>query len=247
MQFAQRFTGLETIFFDGGEIVSSSKLSILLIILKKRFYEEQRFYTTNERAVTMKLIDFVEDLQLLYMSQDTPLYQTHDGPAVNILADNLIYTTQVSLKVNEIPADVLLKFNQLRHDIINMENQRNFSLYRFINGELFQRFINITNKIDYNRLPGISQDINNSLDALSKFNSLIEDRFMLMLNNLDERNTLRVNIILSYIDKLESFLNDFSQERHSSSTLPSSSSDVLVSYNQSTIEITELESMAIDV
>lgn len=205
----KRFVGLEKVYFDGSEILSSSKFALILGILKNKISEELHGYTQDETKNAYDIVKLAENLQLLYLTIDSPLYSTQSGLDINILAQRMTQEIQESMKFRDMPRKEQEIYQKLYSEVVVKENNRRRLLQNFISTEIFLRLMKEDNLYDVSCLLGMSNRVRSSLDTLSSFNKMVTERFNLMRTDLKNDNVYKVNFVLGHIDKFKEFHNNF--------------------------------------
>lgn len=202
-----RYTGLETAFFDGVESLPWSKFVLILDQLKARIKREQERYCIEEVRLANELVRLADNLSLLFISQDTPLYRSQQTQAVTFLADDLIYKFQQPMQLNELPEMHRTAYQQLYSATRREIQQRQRNLQDHYTVESFLRSVDYSQRIEMSCLLGMSRKVGRVLDQLSQFNRIISERHSLMQTHVGANNTFKVNYILDHIPTLEEFYN----------------------------------------
>ena len=205
----KRTVGLEKVYFDGSESLSSSKFALVFNNLKNRISQEEHAYTSEELKNAYDIVKLADNLQLLYVTGDTPLYSTQSGFDVNILAQNMVTYIQKPLIFNELPYREQDIYQSLYKEVRECSEKRNAFLEEYITVEKFLRQLNEDNLFDISCLLGMSNRVRTSLDTLAKFNKMITERFNLMRTHLGNDNIYKVNFVLGHIEKFVNFHNEF--------------------------------------
>lgn len=202
---ARRFPSLHTVVLNGTECLPFSKFALIVDIVKARIANEYLLYSSSEQKVTQKLLNVINALQLLFLSQDTPLFGDENSIIVKIIADDLIYNVQEPLTQCEIPLNELRHFQQLESDFNKASEIRNHCLEEFANTEIFLRNVNFTSSYSFSCLLGLSQKVRVKIEELAKFNGMITNRVNIMKRTVGYNRILQVKTVLDYVDKLEDY------------------------------------------
>lgn len=231
-----RLGGLEKVFLDGSETLSSSKFSLIFGTLKQRIADEQHTYTRLELKLAHDLVQLADTLEILYRSQDTPLYSTQTSVEVNQLAQDLVFNVQKPFSFEWMPPAERETYVNLYNEVASKIEQRNNLLGDYTTIEKFCRIIDSSFQYDCTCLLGLSQSVVQLLDQLSKFNRIIVERFNLMTTNVSGNNNdvYMVNYVLSYIGRLELVHQSlFPQE----SRLRRGNYETIIPYESNAVEI----------
>lgn len=200
-----RYTGLESVVFDGSESLSSSKFAMVFDILKSRIAAEQEAYSVEEVKDAGALVELANNLQMLFVTVDSPLYSTQSGIQVNMEADRLVRRFQRPLGIQDVPYEQQAEYSRLYNEATQLKIQRNKSLSEYVDIERFLRQSEADDRFDVSCLMGMSERVRHSLDLLAQFNRMITERFNLMQTRMGDDNVYKVNFVLGNIPEFERF------------------------------------------
>lgn len=202
---ATRYGGLDQVKFAGHESMPSSKFSLILGDIRQRIQNERNDYSTDEIVMAANLLQIANNLELLYVSQDSPLYSTQFSPAVHIETYNMFLNGQEVPTLDKFPEAIAKEYERNYLELSDNLNERDKLLGDFACVDLFMREVDYDNGFEFSCLLGVTQRVRKSLDILSEFNSMISVKFKEMLNNVDEDKIFNVDHVLGNIDSYEKF------------------------------------------
>lgn len=199
---------LSSAFFYGPECMPSSKLMMVMTELKKRIREEMDVYTRDESVKCITLLNIIDSLQLLFTSQDTPLYLVQQSPSVNLLASDFVRHIQLPLKLNELPPKRQEEYKTMAMEHARCVERRDALLNEYITVEKFFRMIDYSMQFDTNCLLGMSTRVRNAMERLSEFNSKVAASYKCMIDQLSTDSDHRVHCVLGKIVEFENFYKE---------------------------------------
>lgn len=200
-----QINGLEKIYFEGNESMPWHKFSIVLTSLQKRIMNERSLYNPNDFRTAIKLLQMARSMEVLFQSQDSPLYSIQSGAMINMLAEDMVMKIQnkVQFTPDKFPPIERQIFLKLYNDHENLKKIRDHKLNEYLTAEKFCRIIDSDLQYSVSCMLGMTQRVRHLLEQLSKFNSIITERFYIMNTNYDKENGYMVNYVLSHTAKLE--------------------------------------------
>lgn len=197
-----RFLGLDQVSFYGDESLPSSKFSMIFGELKKRIQREEHAYSSDELKIAYNLVKLADNLQLMFVSQDTPLYSTQFSANVRETMKHLV-SVQEPMGFNDLPNIEKQLYTDVCNDISFLRNERDKLLYDYVGFEKLTRSIDYSLEFNVTCLLGMSTKIRTRMEQLANFNKFISSRFNIMQTNVGMDNVYEVNYLLGYIDVLE--------------------------------------------
>lgn len=196
---------LSSAYLDGSESLSTSKFLLIMSQLKNRIQLEKDTYSVTEANDCLQLLQITSALEILFTSQDSPLYIVQQTPNVNLLANDLVNHVHEPLLLSEIPQQYQDNYIELKKYYDDSIQMRDKLLDEYITTEKFLRMIDYSLQFDTDCLMGISSRIRNSIEKLSEFNSRITESYKTMLEKLSINNGYNVHYVLDKIDEFEEF------------------------------------------
>lgn len=203
-----RYSGFQTVVFGGDESLPYSKFCLVVDILRKRIADEAPYFCDEEVKMSTTLLNMAEQLQMLFVSQDTPLYSTQNTLSVTSLANTLMLYHQQPLRLRELPVNDRENYMDLVQTMKSEQKTRSALWNEFVTAESFNRSVDYATNYSLSCILGLSPNVRKYLDNLATFNGMIGNRYNLMVTNIGDDNMVKVNYILEYIDKLEQWYNE---------------------------------------
>lgn len=200
-----RYNDVVEMYIPRQSVMPFSEFAIMTDILRKRISNEKEEYSFNEKVLARDLLQLAETFSLLFISQDTPLFNSQQDLIVNEVAKELIIKNWKPLELSEIPAERQAFFKEYNDELENTENLRNEYLNQFIACEKFLHLTDHALKFDLSCLFGLSGQIRYYIEILSSFNQIIAERCNLMLANKTTDNTYHVTDVLNYLTHFKNF------------------------------------------
>lgn len=196
---------LSSAYFEGAETISSSKFNLILQEIKKRITNEKALYNRKEIETAFALLKLANACEILFTTQDNPLYLTQQTPSVNLLAQDIVAAIHKPLNYDEISPRYRNNFDELKSWHDECVRQRDFLLNEFIDVEKFFHVVDQSLNFDLTCLLGVSSRVRNSLENLSRFNQEINKNYQTMFESNTHDSGYRVNLVLDKINTLKQY------------------------------------------
>lgn len=200
---AARNPGIQDVWLSGVEVLSSAKFAIITDILRERIRTELQHYTLEEQALSADLLALADNLQILFQSQDTPLYYTQNEQSVHDMAEALVRNVQKPLTLEELPEEERRMYIEFRAEAQAANDEMVALRQQYMVGEMFTQSVDFTGRIGLTCLLGISPNVRQSLERLAMFNRQVTERFNLMTTNVGADNLFMVQYVLEYVKTLQ--------------------------------------------
>lgn len=196
---------LSSAYLDGSESLSSSKFNLLLHEIMKRIERERASYSACETATCLQLLQLANALEMLFTTQDTPLYLTQNPPAVNELAQELVLYHHQPLVRDELSPKHRAEYDGLKTTYDEQIRIRNILLDEYLTTEKCMWKIDRSCGFELDCLLGMSRRVRDALEHLSEFNARIATSYDRMMAEETTDAGHRVNFVLDKIEDLKAY------------------------------------------